>query len=117
MIRFLLVTIPEPSIVPSSLMAGTVGNLTCSYYPSYPLVQVSATWTFNGSSVEPDDSNRVTLDGVNLILPHVTTSDSGTYTCMLNITSDRLYVIFQAPDEATTSVTVASKLSLAKINT
>ena len=98
-------------------MAGTVGNLTCSYYPSYPLVEVSATWTFNGSAVEPDDSNRVTLDGVNLILSRVTTSDSGTYTCTLNITSDRQYVIFQTPDEATATVTVASKLSPAKINT
>ena len=115
--RFLLVTIPVPSIVPSSLMAGTVGNLTCSYYLSYPLVEVSATWTFNGSSVDPDDSNRVTLDGVNLMLSRVTTSDSGTYTCTLNITSGRKYVIFQAPDEAIANVTVASKLSLAKINT
>ena len=64
--------------------------------------------------VEPDDSNRVTLDGVNLILFRVTTSDSVTYTCTLSITSDRQYVIFQAPDEATVSVTVASKLSRAK---
>ena len=104
-----LVPIPAPSISVLSLLAGTVGNLTCDYNLSSPLVEVSAAWTVNGSTVTSDD-DRVILEGVSLILSPVTTSDSGNYTCTLNITSLRQYVIFKVLNKAIADLAVKGKL-------
>ena len=90
-------------------MAGTVGNLMCTYNLSSHFDKVSATWTFNGSAVEPDDSDRVSINGVNLKLSPVYTSDTGIYMCMLDVTSESPYVIFPTLDEASANVSVASK--------
>ena len=70
---------------------------------------MSTAWTVNGSTVTPDD-DRVTLEGVSLILSPVTTSDSGNYTCTLNITSLRPYVTFKVLNEAIADLAVKSKL-------
>ena len=104
-----LVQILAPSITAFSLLAGTVGNLACDYNSSSTPVEVSAAWTVNGSTVTSDD-DRVILEGVSLILSPVTTSDSGNYTCTLNITSLRPYVIFEVLNEATADLAVKSKL-------
>ena len=97
-VLFSSVPTPPPFISYSTLTAGTSGTLmiTCNYTLSSPLdVAASATWTVNGSAVTGDE--RISTDRLSLALSPLTTSDSGTYTCILTLTSLTPYVTLLRP--------------------
>ena len=93
---------PTPFISHGVLTAGTEGKLTCSYSLSLAVdtqtVDISTTWTVNGSAVTGDE--RISTDRLSLTLSPLTTSDSGTYTCTLTIISLTPYVTVLGPQQS-----------------
>ena len=82
---------PIPLITFSPLTAGSASNFTCNYTLSPFPVEASATWTLN--EVPISDHERISTDGITLIFSKLTTADSGSYKCTLNITSLTPHVI------------------------
>ena len=82
---------PIPFITFSPLTAGSASNFTCNYTLSPFPVEASATWTLN--EVPISSHGRISTDGITLIFSKLTTVDSGSYKCTLNITSLTPHVI------------------------
>ena len=82
--------------------AGTEGTLLCNYSLSHSIaLEASATWTVNGSRVDTSSGDeRVSTDGLSLILSPLTGSESGRYTCTLSLTSLIPHVTVQGPQES-----------------
>ena len=88
---FSIVSMPNPFVTFSPLTAGTASNFTCNYTLSPFPVEASATWTLN--EVPISGHERISTDGITLIFSKLTTVDSGSYKCTLNITSLTPHVI------------------------
>ena len=88
---------PTPSIMNSSptLVAGTNTNLTCVYSLEPPLpVEATVTWRVNGVDLTTSGSSGISVEGTYLVFFPLTTSDTGTYTCTLSLTSNEPFITF-----------------------
>ena len=105
-ILFHLVPVPTPSIAVSTenRTAGTSLTLTCDYTLSPSVdttVETEVVWTVNGSPVATSADDHISISGVSLIFSPLTTSDTGTYTCTLTITTPQTpHVTVQGPVES-----------------
>ena len=93
--------------------AGTTLNLTCDYNQTSldTSVEIAAVkWMVNGSAATT--SQHISITGVSLIFSPLTTSDTGTYTCTLNITTPQTpHITVQEPEQTEKEViTVQSKV-------
>ena len=114
---FIVVPAPTPFITVSTTerTAGTTLSLTCDYTLSPSVnttVETEVVWTVNGSAVATSAEDRISVTGVSLIFSPLTTSDTGTYTCTLTITTPQTpHVTVQRPVESEGEViTVQSKV-------
>ena len=114
---FSLVPAPTPFIIVNTTdrTAGTTLSLTCDYILSSSVntsIEIESNWTVNGSAVATSADGHISTAGVSLIFSPLTTSDTGTYTCTLNITTPQtLHVTVQGPVESEEEViTVQSKV-------
>ena len=101
------VKVPVPSISHSTLLAGATSNLTCDFSLDYFPHEASATWTVNENGNGVTQNDRVLIEGVILSFSPLNTSDSGRYSCELNITSLKPYVIVQGPPMASNKLPIA----------
>ena len=111
MIHFLcIVPTPTQFITTSTpLTAGDSGTLSCNYTGLIPAVavEVSATWTLNGSAVTSSGDGRISTDGLSLIFSPLTTADSGSYTCSLSLTSNTPHVTIVPGPQQSSEETIA----------
>ena len=114
---FIVVPAPIPFITVSTTerTAGTTLSLTCNYTLSPSVnttVETEVVWTVNGSAVATSADGRISTVGASLIFSPLTTSDTGTYTCTLTITTPQTpHVTVQGPVESEEEViTVQSKV-------
>ena len=114
---FIVVPAPTPFITVSTTerKAGTTLSLTCDYTLSPSVdttVEAEVVWTVNGSAVATSADGRISTAGVSLMFSPLTTSDTGTYTCTLTITTPQTpHVTVQGPVESEEEViTVQSKV-------
>ena len=84
--------------------AGTTLSLTCDYALSPSVdttVDTEVVWTVNGSPVATSEDSHISTAGVSLLFSPLTTSDTGTYTCTLTITTPQTpHVTVQGPVES-----------------
>ena len=113
---FCLVPAPTSFITVSSTdrTAGNTLSLTCDYTlgPSVDTtVEVDVTWRV-GNYLVAGSEDHISTAGVSLIFSPLTTSDTGTYTCTLTITTPQTpHVTVQRPVESEEEViTVQSKV-------
>ena len=92
-------------------MAGTNTNLTCYYILEPPLtVEATVTWTVNGDELTTSDNSGISVEGTYLVFSPLTTSDTGTYTCTLSLTSNEPFVTFiQEKTSPASEIVVPSK--------
>ena len=95
--------------------AGTTLSLMCDYTLSSSentTVETEVVWKLNGSVVATSADGHISTAGVSLIFSPLTTSDTGTYTCTLTITTPQTpHVTVQGPVESEEEViTVQSKV-------
>ena len=111
MLFTIAVPIPTPTIVHSSLVAGTTSNFTCNHTVDFSAM-ASATWTVDDANI---DTTGDGTDGVVLSFSPLTTSDSGRYVCTLTIISMTPHVVIEGPDQMSEleDITVQSKLIIA----
>ena len=115
---FNVVPAPTPFITVSTTdrTAGTTLSLTCDYTLSPSVdttVETEVMWTVNGSPVATSEDSRISVAGVSLIFSPLTTSDTGTYTCTLTITTPQTpHVTVQGPavESEEEVITVQSKV-------
>ena len=114
---FIVVPAPTPFITVSTTdrTAGTTLSLTCDYTLSPSVntaVETEVVWTVNGSVLLTSSDDHISTAGVSLIFSPLTTSDTGTYTCTLTITTPQTpHVTVQRPVESEEEViTVQSKV-------
>ena len=103
---------PTPSVMNSTLVAGTNTNLTCVYILEPPLsVEATITWTVNGVDLTTSGSSGISVEGTYLVFFPLTTSDTGTYTCTLSLkTSNESFITFGASETSPASeIVVQSK--------
>ena len=113
-----IVPAPTPFIISNTnnRTAGIALRLLCDYNNLSPSVntnlKITANWRVNGSPVATDADGRISTAGDSLIFSPLTTSDTGTYTCTLTIsTSQTPHVTVQGPVESEEEViTVQSKV-------
>ena len=73
-------------------------------------------WTLNEVQVPTTGNERISTDEISLIFSPLTTSDSGVYTCTLNITSLTQYVaIIGGVTMAEMKINLQSKLFVPKL--
>ena len=91
---FPAVQAPIPSVIHTTLQAGTTSNLTCIYslMDDFPH-DARATWRVDKSNLTQND--RVLIEGVTLSFFPLKTSESGVYSCELTITSLTPHVIIE----------------------
>ena len=82
---------PTPSITYTSLTAGTMSTFMCNYTLNVD-VRATAVWTLNEVPIPTTGNERISTDKISLIFSPLTTSDSGEYSCTLNIMSLMQYV-------------------------
>ena len=94
-----------------TLVAGTNTNLTCYYILEPPLsVEATVTWTVNGVDLTTSDNSGISVEGTYLRFSPLTTSDTGTYTCTLSLTTNEPFVTFGASETSEASeILVPSK--------
>ena len=94
-----------------TLVAGTNTNLTCYYILEPPLtVEATVTWTVNGDDLSTSGSSRISVQGTYLRFSPLTTSDTGTYTCTLSLTTNEPFITFGASETSPASeIVVPSK--------
>ena len=97
------VPVPTPSISVSRnsdvLYAGTTLSLTCDYTlsPSVDTTpQTAVTWMVDGVAVDTSPG-RISTDGATLSFSPLATSDTGSYTCTLTVTTSQTHVTVQGP--------------------
>ena len=75
-------------------------------------VEREVTWMFGNDTVANSVDDHISITGVSLIFSPLTTSDTGTYTCTLTITTPQTpHVTVQRPVESEEEViTVQSKV-------
>ena len=101
-----LVPVPTPSITASpsigALYAGTLLSLTCDYTLSSSVdtaPQTSMVWMVGGAAVDTSPG-RISATGDTLSFSPLATSDSGSYTCQLTVTTQQTHVTVQAPEQS-----------------
>ena len=99
------VPVPTPSIAVSNsdtVYAGTTLSLTCDYTLS-PSVnttsQTVVTWMVDGVAVDTSPG-RISTEGATLSFSPLATSDTGSYTCTLNVTTSQTHVTVQGPQQS-----------------
>ena len=102
---FPAVQAPTPSVIHSTLQAGTTSNLTCNYalMDDFPH-DTRPTWRVNKSYLTQND--RVLIDEATLSLFPLKTSDSGFYSCELTITSLTPHVIIEGSPKTSTELQI-----------
>ena len=111
------VPVPTPSITASpstgALYAGTSLSLTCDYTlsPSVDTApQRAVVWMVGGVAVDTSPG-RISATGDTLSFSPLATSDTGNYTCELNVTAQQTHVTVQAPlQSAVEDITVLSNV-------
>ena len=112
------VPVPTPSITASSstdaLYAGTSLSLTCDYSTLSSSVNTSAqtavVWMVGGATVDTSPG-RISATGDTLSFSPLATSDTGSYTCQLNVTAQQTHVTVQASEQsAVMEITVQSNV-------
>ncbi|CAI8039192.1 Hemicentin-2, partial [Geodia barretti] len=90
---------PTPFITNSTIIAGSGGNLTCSYAPGpYIFCRSKRTWTVGGEEVTASEDDRISTEGTSLVFSPFHTSDTGNYTCSLSLMSMEPYIeVVQGP--------------------
>ena len=111
---YLSVPVPTPAItVSGSLFVGDPLTLNCTNNLSSSVdtsVAIEVKWMVNGSAVAGD--GRISISGSSLTFSPLTTSDTGSYTCTLTLTSQLAHVTVQAPQQSVEKViTVQSRSS------
>ena len=104
------VEVPDPSIINSTLLAGTESNLTCDYSLDSIPHEASATWRLNGNKLTQND--RVLIEGATLSFSPLNTSDSGRYSCELSIISLTPHVIVQGSPRKSNDLLISVKSKL-----
>ena len=109
---------PTPSITVSNtdtVYAGTTLSLTCDYTlsPSVDTTpQTAVTWMVDGVAVDTS-LGRISTDGATLSFSPLATSDTGSYTCTLTVTTSQTHVTVQGPEQSEVeNITVQSKITL-----
>ena len=101
----LSVPLPTPSIVLSTtdtVYAGTTLSMICDYIlsPSVDTTpQTAVAWMVDGVAVDISPG-RISADGATLSFSPIATSDTGSYTCTLNVTSPQAHVTVQGPEQS-----------------
>ena len=94
--------------------AGTPLSLTCHYTLNSSVdtdLETEVVWTVNGLAVATYADGRISTVGVSLIFSPLTTSDTGTYTYTLTITTPQTHLTVHGPVESEEEViTVQSKV-------
>ena len=112
------VPVPTPSITASpstgALYAGTSISLTCDYTLSPSVnanAQTEVIWMVGGATVDTS-SGRISATGDTLSFSPLATSDTGSYTCQLTVTTQQTHVIVQEVPEqsAVEDITVQSNV-------
>ena len=106
---FPAVQAPTPSVIHSTLQAGTISNLTCNYslMDDFPHI-TRATWIVDKFNLTQND--RVLIEELTLSFYSLKTSDSGMYSCELTITSLTPHVIIEgSPKTSVELIVVESK--------
>ena len=105
--------VPMVSIVTSGsapLYAGTSFSLTCNFTLS-PSVDTSpataVSWRVSGTAVDTS-SDRITASGDSLSFSPLATSDSGSYTCEVTVTTQEHTTVEGSGQSAAVEVTVES---------
>ena len=106
---------PTPSITASrstgALYAGTTLSLTCDYTLSLSVdtaPQTAVVWMVDGAAVDTSPG-RISATGDTLSFSPLATSDTGSYTCELTVTTQQKHVTVQAPQQsAVEDITIQS---------
>ena len=102
---FLPVPVSSPSITISNVdtvYAGTTLSLTCYYTLSSSVdttPQIVVTWAVDGVAVDTSPG-RISSDGATLSFSPLATSDTGSYTCTLTVTTSQTHVTVQGPEQS-----------------
>ena len=115
---FPLVPAPTPFITVSTTdrIAGTTLSLTCDYILSSSVdttVVIEVTWMAANNAFATSADGHISTTRVSLIFSPLTTSDTGTYTCTLTITTPQTpHVTVQGPavESEEEVITVQSKV-------
>ena len=97
--------VPTPFITVSNtdtVYAGTTLSLTCDYTlsPSVDTTpQTAVTWMVDGVAVDTSPG-RISTDGTTLRFSPLATSDTGSYTCTLTVTTSQTHVTVQGPEQS-----------------
>ena len=116
------VPVPTPSITASpstgALYAGTSLSLTCDYTlsPSVDTTsQTAVVWMIGGAAVDTSPG-RISATGDTLSFSPLATSDTGSYTCQLTVTTQQTHVTVQPPEQsAVEDITVQSNIIIGNL--
>ena len=90
------------------MLAGTEVNMTCDYTLSPSVdthVTESVRWMVNGSALTTSTNGRISSRKNALTFSPLSTSDGGTYTCIVTVSSPKtLYVMVQRPQQSVDEV-------------